>query len=39
MIKADNDVSYETFDLIRETLRDAGARNVTFLSKQKIERP
>ena len=36
VIKADNDVPYETFDLVRETLRDAGARNVTFLSKQKL---
>ena len=38
VIKADAKVPYETFDLIREALRDAGASRVTFLSKQKIER-
>ncbi|MEM7249506.1 MAG: biopolymer transporter ExbD [Acidobacteriota bacterium] len=35
VIKADQDVPYETFDLVREALRDAGAQNLTFLSKQK----
>ncbi len=38
VIKADMEVPYETFDLVRETLRDSGARNVTFLSKQKLVR-
>jgi biopolymer transport protein ExbD len=38
VIKADAKVPYETFDLVREALRDAGASRVTFLSKQKIER-
>ncbi len=38
VLKADAKVPYETFDLIREALRDSGAQRVTFLSKQKIER-
>jgi biopolymer transport protein ExbD len=38
VIQADQDVPYETFDLVREALRDSGASRVTFLSKQKIER-
>ena len=38
VIKADEKVPYETFDLIREALRDSGASRVTFLSKQKIEK-
>ena len=38
VLKADAKVPYETFDLIREALRDSGASRVTFLSKQKIER-
>jgi len=35
VIKADRDVPYETFDLVLNALKDAGAQNVTFLSKQK----
>jgi biopolymer transport protein ExbD len=35
VIKADRDVPYETFDLVLNSLKDAGASNVTFLSRQK----
>jgi biopolymer transport protein ExbD len=38
VIKADEQVPYETFDLVREALRDSGAVNVTFLSKLKVEK-
>jgi biopolymer transport protein ExbD len=35
VIKADQEVPYETFDLILGALKDASAQNVTFLSRKK----
>jgi biopolymer transport protein ExbD len=35
VLKADREVPYETFDLVLNALKDAGAQNVTFLSRQK----
>ena len=35
VIKADQEVPYETFDMIMDSLREANAQNVTFLSKRK----
>ena len=36
VIKADEEVPYETFDMVLGALKDSGARNVTFLSRLKV---